>query len=317
MNSFSQAPVLSVILPTDTFETIEPVLQKVRAQTIARQIELILVGPSSEALADAKMYGPEFAALRLLEVPSISPLGGPRAAGIRAATAPFVFVGETHSYLYPDAAEKLLALAQADRWDAVVPGFENANPKGVLSWSGFLATYGRWNTALPAGEIEEAPLYDTLYRREVLLGLGDRLELMLSGGDDLRRALEARRSCFYLEPTARISHSNIAQPAAWLHEFFLLGLLVGRRRARVWPWWRRLVYIAGAGLIPVVLLGRIWSKIRRLARTQPLPAGSFPFVVLAFAVRAAGEVVGYAGGGSDKDQTTMTNYEVRRIDYAI
>ena len=41
------------------------------------------------------------------------PLATPRAAGIRTATAPLVFIGETHGFLRHDAAEKLLAAAAA------------------------------------------------------------------------------------------------------------------------------------------------------------------------------------------------------------
>ena len=48
-------------------------------------------------------------------VPSISPLGIPRAMGIRAATASFVFIGETHSFLHPDAAEKLVVVQEVER----------------------------------------------------------------------------------------------------------------------------------------------------------------------------------------------------------
>src|SRR5437764_8028066 len=145
MNSSFRPPHLSFDLPTDSYETIEPVLTKLRQQTIARRIEVILVALSAEMLAPASEHESDFAALRIIEVPSISPLGIPRAMGIRAATASFVFIGETHSFLHPDAAEKLVATAVEGNWDAVTPGFENGNPNGRVSWAAFLAAYGRWS----------------------------------------------------------------------------------------------------------------------------------------------------------------------------
>lgn len=315
MNPSFRPPELSVILPTDSYETIEPVLTKLRQQTIARRIEVILVAPSAKTLAPASEHESDFAALRIVEVTSIFPLGIPRAAGIRAATAPFVFVGETHSFLHADAAEKLMAAAVEGRWDAVTPGFENANPDGVLSWSAFLAAYGRWSATQPAGEIKEPPVYDTLYRRDVLMEMGERLELMLSGGDDLRRALQARGRRLYFCPTARIDHLNITRLLPWWHEHFLIGLMIGSRRARSWPWWRRLGYIAGAWLIPLILFRRSWAGVQRVVNAVQLPPGTIPAIFLIYTAKAAGELVGYAGGGNSDDLKTMSHYEVRRIDY--
>jgi hypothetical protein len=308
-------PELAVVLPTDTYETIEPVLQKLRQQTIARRIEVILVAPSAEMLAKARAHGSDFFAIRIIEVGSIAPLGIPRAAGIRVASSPFVFVGETHSFLHTDAAEKLLARAKTGCWDAVTPGFENANPTNLFSWSAFLFSYSNWSADLPEGEIDEAPLYDTLYRREVLLEMGDRLEAMLSFGDDLRRALQARGRRLYFEPAARISHLNIAQPRPWMHEYFLIGVMIGFRLAQTWPWWRRLIYIGGVGLIPLVLARRSWHDVRLTARAHDLPVGTLPAVLLLFMIKAAGELFGYAGRGNCRDEKAVNLYEVRRIDY--
>jgi hypothetical protein len=315
MDTSPATPELAVVLPTDTYETIEPVLEKLREQTIARHIEVILVAPSATALEKANAHKSDFAALRTIEVGSISPMGIPRAAGIRAASSPFVFVGETHSFLHTDAAEKLTTRAKTGCWDVVTPGFENANPTNVFSWSAFLFYYSAWSADLPGGEIKEAPLYDTLYRREVLLEMGDRLEPMLSFGDDLRRALQASGRRLYFEPTARIDHLNIALPRPWIHEHFLLGVMIGFQRARTWRWWRRLIYIAGVGLIPLVLLRRLWRGVRLTARAHDLPVGTLPAVLLALIARATGELFGYAGRGSPKDEKAVNLYEIRRIDY--
>lgn len=316
MNVASRLPELSVILGTDTFETIRPVLEKLRQQTVANRIEVILVAPSAEAMDGVGEYQAHFAALRILEVESITPLAIPRAAGIRTAAAPLIFVGETHSFLAPDAAEKLMARAAAGSWHAVTPGFENANPRGVLSWSGFLGYYGPWSACLPAGEIPAAPSYDALYRREVLFEMGGRLEEMLALGEEMVHAMRRAGRRVYFEPAARIGHLNIETFQAWFHEHLVIGLTVGSLRARLWPWWRRIVYIAGAWLIPPVLLWRVWPVIRQTARTQELPTGTVPAILLLYAIKATGELIGYAGGGpSRSQQAAMNHYEVRRVDY--
>src|SRR5450755_4117416 len=145
MNASSRVPVLSAILPTDSYETIRLVVEKLRRQTIAERIEFIVVATSSDAVAEVSRHESDFAAVRIVETRSLSPLAVPRVAGIRAARAPLIFVGETHSFLHSNAAEKLVAVMADEKWAAAVPGFENANPNSLWSWSAFLAAYGRWS----------------------------------------------------------------------------------------------------------------------------------------------------------------------------
>lgn len=309
------APELSVILPTDSFETIALALDKLRAQTIADRIEVIVVSASADAIAPAQSRSPDFAALQLVQCPGHSLLGVSRAAGIKAAHAPYVFVGETHSFLRPDAAEKLLAVAKSGAWDVVTPGFVNGNPVDLWSWGAFLTAYARWNAAFPAGEIPEAPLYDSVFRKDSLLRLHGSLDELLVHGDNMRLAMAANGCRVYLEPSAILDHVNIEEPGAWLHEHFLIGVVIGARRAREWSWPRRIFYMLASPLIPFVLMRRVWAGLRTIARTHAAPLAAFPLVFLAFVVKAIGEFVGYAGGGTTEHEEMMTHYEVRRFDY--
>jgi hypothetical protein len=311
----ARVPALSVILPTDTIETIQPVLERLRRQHVADRIEIVLVTPAVESVASATAHDTSFAAVRIVEARSVSPLGAARAAGIRAATAPLVFIGETHSYPQPGWAEALLAAAASGPWSAVAPGVENANPKNVFSWAGFISDYARWGTALPAGEIAEAPIYNALYRRQVLLECGDELRDMLSHGDSLRRFLQARGHRVYFEPAARITHINIDQPFACIREKYLAGILIGAQRARHWPWWRRLAYAGGSAFIPLVLIRRMLPGMRQATRAQRRPTGTFPLIVLLTYAKALGELVGYVGLGSPAHEVAMDLYEIRKLDY--
>jgi hypothetical protein len=53
-------PELSVILATDTYATIRPVIARVRRQTIRDRIELVLVAPSADAVASVADHRDEF-----------------------------------------------------------------------------------------------------------------------------------------------------------------------------------------------------------------------------------------------------------------
>ena len=308
-------PALSVVLPSDSYGTIQPVLERLRRQTIVSRIEVVLVGPRAKLATALACQG--FANICVVDLAFPFSLGAARVAGIRAATAPLVFVGETHSYLRPDAAEKLVAAAEAESWTAVAPGFENANPGSVSSWSCFLADYGRWSARLPGGEIGDAPIYNAVYRRDVLLELNGDLAHSLSHGDQLRLTLQAHGCRAFFEPAACIAHVNLDRLSLALHEQYLAGILIGQQRAVRWPWWRRLVYIFGAGLIPFVLVRRMWPGIRRTACTETLPIMTTPLIVLLMFAKAAGELIGYAGMATSNHQSMIDRYEIHKVEYLV
>ena len=96
------APRISVIVATDRYSTIRRVLRCLRSQTARSRMEVVIVMPAGARQDDDDVsLDGEFAALRFVEIPTIHPMPAARAAGIRAATAPIVFLGETHSFPEP------------------------------------------------------------------------------------------------------------------------------------------------------------------------------------------------------------------------
>ena len=142
-------------------------------QTVRNQLEIVIVvRPGCRSRLDhAELEG--FAGCPHRAGRSLRPFGAARAAGVRAARAPLIFIGETHTYAHPEWAEALIK-AHAGPWAAVVPGFGNANPVGALSWSLFLLDYGLWLHMMPARETVMAPTHNVAYKRQVLLDLGER-----------------------------------------------------------------------------------------------------------------------------------------------
>jgi hypothetical protein len=267
-------PAISVILGTDTYDTIRP-------------------GRGMPAPADRE---------------------GPSGAG-DYRTAPIVVIGETHTYPDPRWAEALIRAHEGQRWAVIVPGFGNANPNGPLSWAIFLLDYGRWLAGLPAGEIGLAPTHNASYKREVLLSI-PALDTALAHGDELTLKLKSGGHRAYFEPSAVIDHLNVTQLAPWLHERFLGGRLIAGQRALRWPWWKRLLYVVGSPLIPVVILRRIWRGVRLTRRRTRLPFGTLPALIIGAMVSAMGEMVGYAWGMGTGAEEQMTEYEVHKARYA-
>src|SRR5262245_4657222 len=233
-------PCLSVVLVTDHYRTIRRVISLLRAQRARSQMEIVVVVPAGQPLtSDAGLDG--FGGVRCVEVSSIIPLGPARAAGVRAATAPVVVIGETHSFPQAGWAEALIE-AHTRPWAVVVPAFSNANPDSALSWAAFLRDYGPWVDGLPAGEIDFLPPYNTATKREVLLGFGDRLERMVAQGDELSTALRSAGHRVWFEPAARIEHANVARPWSWVVQRYLVGRVIASGRAERWSRSQRLLY---------------------------------------------------------------------------
>jgi hypothetical protein len=308
-------PRLAVILATDCYDTIRPVVQHLRRQTIRDQLEIVIVGERGRPLGLGQPELEGFARVAVVEVASLLPVGLARATGVRAAQAPLVFIGETHIYPHPTWAETMIR-AHAGSWAGVVPGFGNANPRSALSWAIFLLDYGQWLHLMPAREATVAPTHNGAFTRQVLLELGLGLDQALTQGDHLTLLLRGSDHRVYFEPAARIDHLNVARWSPWVQERFLGGRLLAGRRAARWSAFRRLVYFCGAPLIPALLLVRLRKVLRAAWRERQLPAGTLPALLAGGIISTVGEMVGYLFGQSTTAEPKMMEFELHKVQYA-
>jgi len=306
---------LSVVLVTDHFRSIARVVRHLGEQTIREQLELVIVCPSAGTLEPDEQALRGFGAVLTVETGTIHPMSAARAAGVRAATAPVLFLGETHSFPSPGFAASLL-VRHSEPWDVVVPGLDNANMDGPLSWAAFLMDYGYWLRHLPEGETGFAPGWNVAYKRDALLELGARLDSALTSGDEVFSAFRARGRRFYFQPGAQIDHTNVSRSTKeWADERYLSGLLVGANRRRRWPMYRSVLYALASPLIPVVLLWRMAVPVRAALRNKRLPPFTVPALLAGLVVRTLGEVVGYLAGARADEVLRMEEYELHKLKY--
>lgn len=309
-------PALAVCLPTDSLDTLGPVLQRLRAQTIASSIEVLIATVDAVAVRAAAASETAFAGVRVIQIDALAPLGRARAAAVHAATAPYVFLGETHSFAQPEWAATLVA-RHDEGWSVVVPGFANANPGGVLSWAGLLLAYGTWLQERPSGEIRYWPLNNSSCLRSALLECGGDLARHLSYGDQLLLALHGRGHRVYFEPRAGLSHLNVSRLGPWLDERWTAGVLVGRYRSSEWSTGRRVAYALASPLIPFVLFGRVARGAAATIRAKRLSLATLPAMFLGSVAHGFGELMGYARIGSiERAEERMTEYEIHKMRYA-
>jgi Glycosyl transferase family 2 len=292
--SRSRVPSLSVVITTpDSYDTIRTLVRALRAQTARDALELVVVTPSAAAMrpdiADLK----DFMNWRIVELGVLRTVAQAKAAGIRSATAPVVVMTEDHSLPDPAWAQALIDAHGGD-WAAVGPAMCNGNPHSLISWADFIIGYGPWFEPPAAGEVDALPGHNTSYKRDLLLGYGDRLEAFLGAEATLHQDLRERGYHLYLEPAAKTFHSNFTQPAHWIPYLCYSGRLYAAQRARTWPRLRRAAYGAGASLIPLVRMKRLLPGLRR---SRPdLVARVFAPLLFALTVDAFGQGLGYALG---------------------
>jgi hypothetical protein len=312
-----RSPRLSIVLATDTYETLRPVMASLRRQIDRSSLEVVIVAPpqSLGQIDSSQLDG--FGAVRVTPVPAPLSLPRARAAGVHAASAPIVFLGETHCFPEPDMCDRLLAGFIGERCAAVVPAILNANPKTALSWASYLTDYGSWGPGRTSGQLGQALKYNGAYRRDVLLALGDRLDDLLDVNNEELWAILQRQgyhSCFIRD--ARTNHVNATKLWVMLRIRFFAGALLGAQRARRWTWLRRLAYIAGSPLISAVLVWRARSNIRFGAPEQRLPLGTMLGIAVGAVTKTIGEVMGYLGLTPRSAEIGLTDNELHKVRYA-
>lgn len=309
--SEAAAPAISVVVVTDRAETLAEVIGYLRAQTIHERVELVVPTPKPADTGFADLDDGELAEVTVVQVESVTPIAIARAAGVRAAAAPYVFVGETHSFPAPDMLERLVDAHRAG-WDRVAPVFANANPSNALSWAAFLLDYGRYAAPADSGEAQ-APIYNCSYARASLEAL-EPLDRLIESGSTLNDDLAAAGCRPYRQGEAAIAHVNVARLAPFLGQRYLIGRNLASRLARRWPVWRRALYVVGAPFLPPVLAFRTLRADGMRARLCAAPRLTLAALLLGLVARAAGEAVGYAAGAG-RSEAALDEMEIHKLRY--
>jgi len=300
-------PRLSVIVPALAgHEAVRAVLAAFEAQTARRDIELVIVCPVREAWA-ANHPDATF-----VETGGLS-LHRARAAGIRAARAPFVMLAEDHCLPDPDWARAVLARLD-EPWDAIGPVLRPGNPTSLVAQGSFLLGYGEWIAPVPPGPPRALPGRNVVVRRQALVTLGDRLGTELLMSALLLQALQARGARFTIEPGATMRHFDSAGWITSLGIMICVGMGFGAQRSAAWPLWTRLAYALAAPAIAALHWRRALRQYWRAGRA----AGLSPWSLAPAAVCAMAWGIGEAAGalaGPARAETWVSREELNKMAY--
>ena len=289
-------PLLSVVLATpDNYETIRVTMRHLRAQTARASIELVIIGPSEQAIQPPAEDVQGFHSHQLIALGPITSIGRANAAGVRNARSPLVALAEDHCFPEPAWADALIRSHQGP-WAVVGPVVRNANPGTIVSWCDFVIGYGRWMDPAHAQCMPFLPGHNSCYKRSLLLEYGAQLEDLMDAETVLHLDLARRGHQLRMEPEARTAHTNFALLSSWLPVQFYNGRVFGGSRAAAWPIAKRLLYFAASPLIPAVRLYRCLRELAKPARHSRRIPGMLPLLTLGLALDGLGQMLGYLFG---------------------
>jgi len=306
--SEAAAPRISFVVATDTLATVSDVLASLRAQPDPEGIEVVLVCASAAELGEE--LEPPLGPSRIVEVGSLAPIEAASAAGIRAASAPVVLIGETHAFPDPGALEPLIHAIVDDGYAAVAPELRNANPETGASWASLMITYGQ-SLGGSRREVDELSTHNTAYRRDLLVAFDEELPALLRLGGDVHGRLRAGGHRLLIEPASVFAHQNVVRLRSCVGDRFHVGRCYSASRSESWSVARRALYAVGSPLIPLVMAARIVRSSGWRAHRSKFPGNVLVPLGVNLAAHGAGELAAYvAGAGSSPAR--ILDYEIHR-----
>ncbi len=288
----ASAPSLSVLLATpDNFTTLRRTVDALRRQSIAGQLELVFILPDQQAFDPQPGELGGFHSIKIVEHPVALELSQARVAGLRAATAPYVVIGEDHSFPHRRWAEKILSAHEAG-YRVVGVAMRNPTPRSAIGWADMMTSFIAFIHPAESGPQGMLPGHNTSYLRQLLLDQGERVRDVFQVEAILHFELAAKGETLWLESQALTTHHNLLRPGRFLRHKWLGGLVFGSLRSRNWPLRRRLMVGLLSPAIPLLRIWRMRSRLQRIHRHHRCVPRAFPWLVLALAVHAAGEGIG-------------------------
>lgn len=314
--SVDSGPAMSVVIGTpDTFSTIATTVAYLAEQTLADRLQLVIVCPQRNTLdmpCDAVLA---FYDTLIVETDALVSLGNVNAIGIRAATAPIIALAEDHCFPAPDWAAHLLDRHKGP-WAAVGPVMKNANPENTVSTADFLLAYGKWAFPQKGGAVDYLPGHNSSYKREALVPFDKELEHYFSAEFVLHEQMRANGHRLFLEPRAIASHTNFSRWRSYLPMHVSAGRSFAASRSRYWKLRRRLVYLIGSPLIPLVRLQRILLQLHETGCPTGELLRTLPALTAGLVFSAVGEALGYAAGEGNS-RHSLAFFEFHRYRHTV
>jgi hypothetical protein len=259
---------------------------------------LIFSAPHAELIVAANL-GPE-ALTRLSEhFPSVRFFSSERhtvfqlrSLGLKQARGHLIGLIEDHCTISPEWLNALWAAHQAG-YTVLGGPIENGRNQTPYDWALYLCEYSAYMTPLPEGTTRALLAANAAYSREALWSCYPVWQDAFYE-NEVHEALQAAGHQLYLVEKAAVHSYLLMSLRAAMGHLFAGGCRFGGYRMSQSSSAQRVVWIAAAPAVPLVLLGRI---VRRVARRRPARLGrlvlGLPYCLCMLVAWSAGELNGY------------------------
>lgn len=310
-------PSMSVMLITpDTFVTIRQTVRCLAEQTIASQLELMIICDNEAALdVDAGAIS-GFANVPIVELTrGLNSTAEAHAIAIERATAPVVAFAEDHCFPEPEWAAALVARHAGD-WAAVGPVLKSANPESAVSFADLYMGYGPFLHPSTGGPADFLPGHNSSYKRDVLLAYGKRLSELLASEHRLHEQLRGDGHRLYLDGAVVARHTNFSRWKPFLWASYLSARSFAGHRSSGWSVVRRIAFAAAWPLIAAVRYCRIVKQVFESGKGVAHLLWCTPALIGGLVSSAWGEAVGYLFGSGNAQQR-LVYYEFHRYRHTL
>ncbi len=302
-------PQLTFVVPSDSWDRLADVVRALERQEPPIALEVVVVTPDPAHVSAP----PEWEDRVTVAVGPDDDVSAAHAAGVAAASAPVVFLGETHAFPSPATLPALLAAFDDPSVGCAVPRLANANPATSRSWVALHVAYGRW-LAFDGDEVSTPPAFNAAWRREALVSLRDRLPEALGAGGGVDVMLGSSGLRFVAVPDAVVEHLNVVRPWAWLTTRVDSSRVFAGSRSRAWSRGRRALYTLGAPVLAPLITWRVLRSPAWGATAAQRGHASVPLLAVSSVAAALGEALGYVSGAGGA-RRRVAHAEIRRSSY--
>jgi hypothetical protein len=275
---------------------IDGCLSSLEKQVAALNAECIVVACGTSAYAERIRRS--FPWVRVVHVAQRETVPELRWRGVREAAGERVAVIEEHCMAAGDWLERALEAHAAGGYAAVGGPVVDRGYRRLRDWTVYFCEYSGSLPPAPEGEVRELNGANIAYRRDVLL----EHEHLLGQGyweASLHPMLLVGGARFLSAPRMLVYHCGPFDLGYYLRQRYWFSRAFAGARAATLPRHLRLAYLAGAPLVPPLLLARMTLRVWRRRHRAKQFLKCLPLFIPALAAFVAGEWVGYLAGPGD------------------
>jgi hypothetical protein len=294
--SQTAAPRLSIIVaPIRPGDGPQPVLCDLARRGSTRGVEVIFVERVSDA-APSERAGLLDGVVRV-GAPETATLPRLLGTAFQHARGEIIAITDTLCELDDRWADTLLQVHESA--DPVIGGsVEPGELRGLVDWAAYLTDYGQFMLPLTEGVATELPGNNISMKRWAL----ERGQA-LTHGEFWKtywcRQLQADGLNLRMAPQLTVRYRCVYDLWPFLVRRFHHGRCFAGMRLRQLSGIKRIVYLAGAPALPVVLLARTFRAVLPKRRCVGKLLLAMPMIFLATLSWALGELVGYTSGSGE------------------